>query len=135
MAKELFHPLTEHISLPALFDALSDPMRCKIVAQLAQEGELMCSSFLEHASKTNLSYHLARMREAGLTATRIEGTSYFVRLRAEDIEARFPGLLQTLIDSILAEQRPATAKRAKKRSAPVGQRSSKQTAAREKRVA
>jgi DNA-binding transcriptional ArsR family regulator len=42
---------------------------------LVEHGEENCSGFTSLASKTNLSYHLARLREAGVTRTRIEGPS------------------------------------------------------------
>lgn len=111
MAKELPHPGTEQISLSDLFDALSDPLRRIMVARLAREGECTCSSFLPLGSKTNLSYHLARMRQAGLTRTRMEGTTRLVSLRTADLEARFPGLLDAVLSSVAAEEsaaRPAT---------------------------
>ena len=37
------------------------------------------------------------MREAGLTRTRIEGTRRFIALRREDLDARFPGLLDAVV--------------------------------------
>lgn len=105
MTRELPQPPVERISLSALLDALSDPVRRKIAAQLAEQGELNCSGFLVHGSKTNVSYHLARMREAGLTTTRVEGTSHHIRLRVEDLETRFPGLLDAVLSSIVVEER------------------------------
>ena len=132
MTKELAHPAAGHISLSALFDALSDPLRRKIVQQLAEQGESNCSGFLELTSKTNLSYHLARMREAGLTRTRVEGTSYYVRLRVDELEERFPGLLGTVLASITAEERPAPARKTKVASKRVA---SKQGSARKKGAA
>lgn len=107
MDKELPHPGVEQISLSALFDALSDPLRRVMVARLARDGESTCSSFLPLGSKTNLSYHLARLRQAGLTRTRMAGTTRLVSLRTADLDARFPGLLDAVLASVAAEEPPA----------------------------
>jgi DNA-binding transcriptional ArsR family regulator len=105
MVRELQHPLPEQISLSALYDALRDPVRRKIILKLSEEGELNCSRFLEHGTKANLSYHFARLREAGLTSMRLEGTLRYIDLRIDDLEARFPGLLAAVIDSVREEGR------------------------------
>lgn len=107
MQREVFHPIPGQISLPAVYNALSDPVRLMIVARLAEHGELNCSDFLDFGSKTVISYHLARMREAGVTRTRIEGKLHHVSLRDEDLEARFPGLLPAVIASARSEARKA----------------------------
>jgi DNA-binding transcriptional ArsR family regulator len=103
MQRNVFHPTPEQISLSGVFDALSDPMRRLMVARLSEYGELNCSCFLDCGSKTAISYHLARLREAGLTATRVEGKLHLMRLRRDDLEKRFPGLLGPVIASALKE--------------------------------
>ncbi|MES2937533.1 MAG: helix-turn-helix transcriptional regulator [Pseudomonadota bacterium] len=127
MARQPHHPEPHQIGLSALYDALSDPARRRLLLSLAREGELNCSSFGDDLSKTLLSYHLARMREAGLTRTRAEGTSRYVTLRTQELQERFPGWLDVVLASIEAEQAeaaasapsPAPAKRAAaKRGAP-----------------
>ena len=107
MLRDVLHPATEQISLSAVYDALSDPVRRLIIVKLAEHGELNCSSFLDYGSKTALSYHLARLREAGITATRIDGKLRYMCLRMADLEARFPGLLPAMIASAQAEARAA----------------------------
>jgi DNA-binding transcriptional ArsR family regulator len=44
-----------------------------------------------------MSHHLRVLREAGLTRTRVEGTRRYVSLRREDLQARFPGLLEAVL--------------------------------------
>ena len=100
MAKPLFHPDTDRLELASVLDALSDPVRLQIVARLAREGERSCSGFLDYGQKTNLTYHLVRLREAGITKTRSEGAFRIISLRTEDLEARFPGLLKAVLASI-----------------------------------
>jgi DNA-binding transcriptional ArsR family regulator len=105
MAKELFHPDTDQIQLSAALNALSDPIRRNIVLSLADDGEQNCSSFTGLSPKTNLTYHYIRLREAGLTRTRIEGPQRLITLRSEDIEARFPGLLAAVLAGARSERR------------------------------
>lgn len=93
------HPNTDQISLPIVLAVLGDPTRLAIVRYLAsKEGvPLNCSQFLDLGSKTNLSYHLAKLREAGVTRAEVVGTSRLITLRRDDLEARFPGLLDSVI--------------------------------------
>ena len=102
---QLAHPKTDQIDLPNVLTALGDPTRLAIAAELARrdDGPVPCSHFLMFTSKTNLSYHLAKLREAGVTRTEVSGTSRFTTLRRADLDARFPGLL----DSVLASARDA----------------------------
>lgn len=112
MAKELFHPETGQIDLSAVLDALSDPIRREIVAYLLKVGEDSCGSMNPLSSKTNLTYHLARLREAGVTRTRIEGPRRIISVRQQDLETRFPGLLGAIVSASRPEIRmmePATA--------------------------
>lgn len=97
MAKEIYHPNIEQIDLSAVLDAMSDPTRRDIVLRLAEVGEENCSAFLDFGSKTNLTYHYGRLREAGITSTRVEGTQRLISLRLDDLEARFPGLMTAIL--------------------------------------
>lgn len=49
-------------------------------------------------SNSTLSHHLTVLRSAGVTRTLDEGTRCYVHLRSDELEQRFPGLL----DSVLA---------------------------------
>jgi DNA-binding transcriptional ArsR family regulator len=103
MPKEPHHPDRAQIDLSAVLEALSEPTRRDIVLRLADEGEAACMAFDECGPKTNLSYHFARLREAGVTRVRLDGPYRMISLRRDDLAARFPGLL----DSILAAARAA----------------------------
>lgn len=104
MARAPFHPTPEQIELPMLLDCLSDPTRLAIVYNLAhrkdRDAELRCGNFGSFGAKSNLSYHFARLREAGVIQTRVEGTARYMRLRHKDLEARFPGLLASILKSL-----------------------------------
>ena len=93
------HPATDQISLPIVLAVLGDPTRLAIVRYLeSKEGVPMsCGKFLDLASKTNLSYHLAKLREAGITRSEAVGTSRLITLRRDDLDKRFPGLLDSVI--------------------------------------
>ena len=87
-----------------LLDCLSDPIRLAIVFTLAQHDhqagtELRCGDFHAFSGKSNLAYHFAKLREAGLVQTRIVGTTRFMKLRRTDLDARFPGLIDAIIKS------------------------------------
>jgi len=104
------HPAIDELDLSKVYDALSDPTRRRILGMLDAQGELNCSSFLVLGSKTSMSYHLARLRESGLTRTRVEGTQRIMALRRADVEKRFPGLLPAVLQAIrLEEEKPVAA--------------------------
>jgi DNA-binding transcriptional ArsR family regulator len=103
MSRTPLHPTREQIELSMVLDCLSDPIRVAIVYQLAQQervsSELCCGDFSDLGGKSNLAYHFAKLRECGLMQTRVAGTNRFMRLRREDLDARFPGLLDAVLNS------------------------------------
>jgi DNA-binding transcriptional ArsR family regulator len=97
MAKELHHPERDQIELSAVLEALSEPTRREIVLRLIEEGEAPCQAFDATAPKSNLSYHYARLREAGVTRTRLAGPYRMISVRVDDLAQRFPGLLDAIV--------------------------------------
>ena len=95
--KTLLQPQPAEIALPAVMGALADPVRVAILHTLATEGEKVCGTFELGVSKATRSHHFRVLREAGLTHTRQEGTRRYVSLRREDLDARFPGLLDAVL--------------------------------------
>jgi DNA-binding transcriptional ArsR family regulator len=91
------HPIREQLSLPVVLHALSDPVRLGIVDALREGNERSCGELPVPVSKSTLSHHLKVLRDAGLTQTRAEGVHRFVSLRREDVEHRFPGLLDCVL--------------------------------------
>jgi DNA-binding transcriptional ArsR family regulator len=100
-------PLAEDLKLATVMAALSDPARVAIVRALAADGERTCGSFELGISKATRSHHFRVLREAGVTHTRAEGTHRHVSLRRDDVDARFPGLLDAVLAA--AEREAATA--------------------------
>jgi DNA-binding transcriptional ArsR family regulator len=92
----LVHPERAQLKFTAVLAALSDPVRLEIVARLADagpDGELACGTFALGISKSTQSGHFKVLRESGVIHQRDEGTRRMNRLRRDDLDARFPGLL------------------------------------------
>jgi DNA-binding transcriptional ArsR family regulator len=101
----LAHPHRDQLELGAVLHALSDPMRLRIVRELAlYGGERTCKSFNLPIVKSTCTHHFKVLREAGLISQRVLGTKRVSRLRREDLDARFPGLLEAVVHG--AEQPP-----------------------------
>jgi DNA-binding transcriptional ArsR family regulator len=92
------HPARDQLTLPGVLHALSDPVRLGIVEALREGDELSCGRLEVPVSKSTLSHHLKVLRDAGLTQTRAEGVHRYVSLRRGDVEARFPGLLDCVLE-------------------------------------
>ena len=103
VTEEIAHPRRDEIDLGAVLHALSDPVRLKIVAVLASEGEHTCSSFDVPVTKSTCTHHFKVLREAGVIHQRQEGTTRLNSLRRDDLEARFPGLLATVLQAASAK--------------------------------
>jgi DNA-binding transcriptional ArsR family regulator len=91
----------EDITLDGVLGALADPMRLKIVRSLMQvEGCLSCSEAAPcpNMAKSTLSHHFRILREAGLIRTSKVGVENRNVVRAEEINQRFPGLLELVLN-------------------------------------
>jgi DNA-binding transcriptional ArsR family regulator len=89
-------------SLERVLHALSDPVRLRIVAALAEEGELSCGGFDVPVSKSTCTHHFRVLREAGIISQRQVGTTRLNELRRADLDSRFPGLLDTILQAAAA---------------------------------
>jgi DNA-binding transcriptional ArsR family regulator len=96
---DLYEPAAEQLDLTTVLQALGDPVRLRIVRVLSAEGECACGTVELGVSKATRSHHFKTLREAGVTHTRIEGTHRYVTLRRDDLEARFPGLLDAVLQA------------------------------------
>ncbi|GAA2454610.1 ArsR/SmtB family transcription factor [Streptomyces mauvecolor] len=99
-ATRLVHPDRRELRFTTVLAALGDPVRLAIVARLADagpDGELACTTFALPVSKSTQSGHFKVLREAGLIHQRNEGTRRLNRLRRDDVDARFPGLLDIAV--------------------------------------
>jgi DNA-binding transcriptional ArsR family regulator len=98
MKTDLHHPATDEIELTDVLHALSDPLRLELVRILDDCGEeRSCGTFDLPVAKSTATHHWRVLRECGVVASRTEGTRKYQRLRRADLDARFPGLLDTIL--------------------------------------
>ena len=97
-AREIHHPAAADLDLATVLRTVGDPVRLEVVRLLADGRELTCTQVREKVGMpaSTLSYHLRLLREAGVTRSRPAGTERYISLRREDLERRFPGLLDVL---------------------------------------
>ncbi|WP_280398577.1 ArsR/SmtB family transcription factor [Nocardia carnea] len=103
MPVELPHPDTADLDLAAVLHALSDPIRLQLVACLAcDEGE-NCGALSQgiELHKSTLSHHYRVLREAGITRTTVAGRTRVMNLRYQDLQTRFPGLLDVVFRGLV----------------------------------
>ena len=98
-----YHPDRDSLDLASILHALSDPVRLRIVQSLARGGELTCGAFGIGIPKSTLSHHFKVLREGGVIRTRMEGVHRIVSLRMEDLNARFPGLVQAILTALASK--------------------------------
>lgn len=97
--REIPHPAVDEIELSAVLRTCGEPIRLEMVRVLAADGELKSGQVTGAVGlpTSTCSYHLRLLREAGVTRTRAVGTERYISLRRDDLEARFPGLLDILL--------------------------------------
>jgi DNA-binding transcriptional ArsR family regulator len=93
------HPETDAIELATVMRTVGDPLRLEIVRLLADGAEQSCTALQSRLGlpASTGSYHLRLLREAGVTRTRAEGTQRYISLRRDDLDRRFPGLVDVLL--------------------------------------
>ncbi|WP_394766723.1 ArsR/SmtB family transcription factor [uncultured Paludibaculum sp.] len=111
--RPLFHPSVEDITVEGILHALSDPVRVAIYADIvAQQCSQNCSSFLTVSDKaipkSTLSQHFKALREAGLIRGERHGVEVRNTPRCAEIEQRFPGLLQAIVNAHAIQLKGAT---------------------------
>ncbi|WP_246145758.1 ArsR/SmtB family transcription factor [Brevifollis gellanilyticus] len=107
--RPLHHPPADSITLPGVLHALSDPVRLSIVAELRKaEDGLNCvetTSRLKCAMpKSTCSQHYRILRESGIIHSERRGTELTSRVRRKELDARYPGLLDTILKAWKREQ-------------------------------
>lgn len=96
--RTLDHPSMQDVQLDTVLAALSDPIRRRIVSQLANgHDDQACIAFELPVSKSTSTHHFRVLREAGIIDQHYRGTSILNTLRTEELAQRFPGLLEAVI--------------------------------------
>ena len=95
------HPNLADVPLPSVLHALADPTRLEIVRRLNEEADgtgMACNSASPcDLPRATMSNHFNVLRNAGLIESRKHGTAVLNRLRRNEIDERFPGLLDAVL--------------------------------------
>ena len=76
-----------------------------IVRELDACGaERTCGSFDLPIAKSTATHHWRVLRDAGVVSAREEGTKKYHRLRRADLDARFPGLLDSVVATVVVDR-------------------------------
>jgi DNA-binding transcriptional ArsR family regulator len=97
--RTLHHPPADTLELTGVLHALADPVRLEIVRNLEVEGECRCGAFDLPVTKSTRTHHFRVLRESGVIEQRAEGTALVNRLRREELDERFPGLLDSVLSA------------------------------------
>ncbi|MGH4028532.1 ArsR/SmtB family transcription factor [Actinomycetota bacterium Odt1-20B] len=95
------HPTPEQIRIQDVLTALGNAKRLAIVRVLDGGGEHTCGSLIGDVSKSTMTHHWRVLRDSGVIWQRPSGRENLLSLRREDLDRRYPGLL----DSVLAGAR------------------------------
>jgi DNA-binding transcriptional ArsR family regulator len=84
MDKEYKNQMIKHAKL---FKAIGHPIRLCILSKLCEQGECNVTYFTNcmDASQSNISQHLAKLRDLDVVETRREGTVVWYRIANEEV--------------------------------------------------
>jgi DNA-binding transcriptional ArsR family regulator len=94
----LHHPDVEEIELVEVLAALGHPVRLDIARALASGEEKFCGEILPDVPKSSMTHHWRALRESGVIRQRRVGRKLYLTLRRGELESRFPGLLDIVLD-------------------------------------
>ncbi|ANZ20522.1 ArsR/SmtB family transcription factor [Streptomyces noursei] len=102
MPRTLPEPSVDSFDLTVILSALADPGRRTLMRALYDSVDpIDCAILVARVdlglSNPTISHHYRVLREAGLTRTVADGRKRVVRVRRDDMEHRFPGLLQAIL--------------------------------------
>jgi len=108
--RPLPQPARDAFALPAVLHALGDPVRLELVRRADARPESTCSVLAEglDVPLSTVSNHFRILREAGVVGMTVDGRHRRVRVRADDLRARFPGLLEPILRCAADEPPPET---------------------------
>ncbi len=97
----LYHPAIDDISMPSILHALGDPVRLQIARTLYTANKpLTCQDGVRNIAGLAVStrshcYNL--LREGGIIRADKQGRECYNTIRREEIEHKYPGLLDILL--------------------------------------
>ncbi|MFI5666823.1 ArsR/SmtB family transcription factor [Streptomyces sp. NPDC051704] len=96
-AAEPTHPRAEDLDLAEVLAALGHPVRLEIVRKLASGERTFCGEVVPDLPRSSVTHHLKTLREGGVIRRHPQGRKLYLALRREDLELRFPGLLELVL--------------------------------------
>src|ERR1700677_700716 len=108
--RPLYHPSLEEISVQGILYALSDPVRVRIYAELAQsESAMNCCAFLSNGKltlpKSTLSQHFKVLREAGLIRSERAGVELKNSTRCQELKKKFGPMITGILQACQNESK------------------------------
>src|SRR5580658_8470892 len=102
--RPLYHPSLSEITVEGILYALSDPVRVRIYAELAQADCAMnCSAFLGEGNvrlpKSTLSQHFKILREAGLIHSERRGVELKNSTRCHELQKKFGAMVTAILQA------------------------------------
>ena len=97
MARAFIHPSPKDFTIDGVLYALSDPIRREIVMKLYNSEGMSCSKACMELSPSTVSFHHKILRETGLIRSEKIGVEVINSLRLEELEKRFPGLVDSIM--------------------------------------
>jgi DNA-binding transcriptional ArsR family regulator len=90
----------EVASLLNVLAAVSDPVRLEMVRRMAEiAAPAACGSLYDSIGKSTASHHFKLLREAGVIESSTVNGKTHQRLRYDEVEASYPGVLRSIIES------------------------------------
>ncbi|UOO81219.1 helix-turn-helix domain-containing protein [Uruburuella testudinis] len=100
------HPAREQIRLENVLVALGNPLRLAAVRMIAEGGPHPCCAVLPGVPKSTMTHHWRILRDSGVVWQIRHGREYQLSLRREDLDARFPGLLASVLAALAEDAAP-----------------------------
>lgn len=102
--RPLYHPSVQEITVEGILYALGDPVRAKILADIARsECPQNCSTFLKmqdaNLPKSTLSKHFKILRDAGLIRSVRKGVELHNTSRCSEIKDRFGPMVREILQA------------------------------------
>jgi DNA-binding transcriptional ArsR family regulator len=101
MSAPAHDPSAAELAVESVLHALADPVRLQIIHALDEsEQARACVDIPLPVTKSTASHHYKVLRQAGIVSCREEGTRHYYALRRADLDARFPGLLDSVLRAV-----------------------------------
>lgn len=87
--------------------ALGNPVRLAVVRVLNAGGEHNCGSVLSVlgvTSKSTMTHHRRVLRDSGVIWQHPSGRENLLTLRREDLDMRYPGLLDAILTGVVSDE-------------------------------